>query len=516
MERATGNDVVVGVDVGTTSTKACAYDVSGALLTTANVATAISRSGGAVEQDPAELLRSVEQSIAQTVAAMNVPVTRVKALALTGQMAGVLGIDENWDPVTNYDSWLDGRCADHLRQLSLEHAGLLVERTGCPPMLDHAPKMQWWRDCRPETYAGIAKFVMPAVYAAGRLAGLHAADAYVDPTYLHFSGAADARTGTWARDLIALLGLDAEKLPTIVESQEVVGRLTPKAAQRCGLPAGTPIVAGMGDTAAGALGAGLLDVGTVLDTAGTAAVLCGVVPDFRPDTEQGLILMRGLPAQHWLTLNYVAGAGLCLPWLAAQFSPSADTSNAEFLQVLLTEAADVQAGSDGLRFLPHVEGRITPSAPGLRGGWVGLGLAHTRAHMVRAVLEAIALEYATYLRSMRRLYPEVEFTGVRAIGGGARSAVWNSIKADVLGLPVTRVPLLETATRGAALLAGAGVGLIDLHQAVEQVPTMPAVEPDPQRHARYAELIEEHISLVDMFAQRANLQSTTTEASLLS
>ena len=235
-----GNEIVVGVDVGTTSTKACAYDVSGELLATANTATRIRRDAGAVEQDPAELLRSVEQSIVKAVEAMDAPADAVRAVALTGQMAGVMGIDEYWEPVTSYDSWLDGRCADQLRRLSLEHAELLVERTGCPPMLDHAPKMQWWRDCRPETYARIAKFVMPAVYAAGCLAGLHAEDAYVDPTYLHFSGVADARTGAWSAELIDVLALDRDKLPKIVESDQIVGHMTAGAADRCGLPTGTP------------------------------------------------------------------------------------------------------------------------------------------------------------------------------------------------------------------------------------------------------------------------------------
>lgn len=515
--RGRGNEILVGVDVGTTSTKAGAYDVSGELLATANIPTRIRREGGAVEQDPAELLRSVEQSVAKTVAAMDAPADAVRAVALTGQMAGVMGIDEDWEPVTSYDSWLDGRCANQLRRLSLEHAAILVERTGCPPMLDHAPKMQWWHECRPETYTRIAKFVMPAVYVAGCLAGLRAEDAYVDPTYLHFSGAADARTGTWSAELIDILALDGQKLPKIIKSDQIVGHMTAEAADRCGLPSGTPVVAGMGDTAAGALGAGLLEIGMLLDTAGTAAVLAGVVGEFRPDEHQGLILMRGFPEDRWLPLNYVAGAGLCLPWLATQFSSFGDNGDPEgALRLLLAEAGQVPAGAAGLRFLPHVEGRIAPPAPGLRGGWVGLGLSHTRGHMVRAVLEAIAFEYATYLRSMRRLYPEVEFSSIRAIGGGARSSVWNAIKADILGVPVTRVPLLETATRGAALLAGAGVGLIDLYEAINQIPTMTAVEPDAPRHARYEELVDEHISLVDMFAQRTNLLPTTTEAHLVS
>jgi xylulokinase len=507
------DQIVVGVDVGTTSTKAGVYGLDGSVLATAQVATTLRRGAGAIEQDPRELLASAHRGVAMCMQRVDRTPDAVAALAVTGQMAGVMGVDAAWEPVTWYDSWLDSRCAAQLRQLAADHGDLLVARTGCPPMLDHAPKMQWWRDERPADYARIARFVMPAVYVAGSLAGLGAEDAFIDPTYLHFTGVADARTRAWSPELLDALALNDEKLPRIIASDAVIGQLTPAAAELCGLVAGIPIAAGVGDTAAGALGAGIVRPGQLLDTAGTAAVLIGAVPDFRPDEEWGLIVMRGVLPQQWLPLNYVAGGGLCLPWLADQVTPRAaadggEASTSATLRGLLAEAAEVAPGADGVKFVPHLEGRIAPHDPELRGGWVGLSLAHTRGHLARAVLEAIAFEYAIYLRTMRRLHPQVDFASVRVIGGGARSALWNAIKADVIGLPYTRVEAEETATRGAALLAAAAVGLIDLESVAGLAPTGASVEPDPARHAFYCELLDGRTALVDALAAHLHLSST--------
>jgi xylulokinase len=267
------------------------------------------------------------------------------------------------------------------------------------------------------------------VYVAGVLAGLSGADAFIDRTYLHFTGVADARSASWSPELLEALGLDGSKLPRIVASDALIGELTASAAERCGLSPGIPIAAGLGDTAAGALGAGMVRAGQLLDTAGTAAVLVGGVDAFSADPEQGLIVMAGALPDQWLPLNYVAGGGLALPWLAALAAGTgaSGADRGDTLAALLDEAAEVPPGADGLAFIPHLEGRIAPHAPAMRGGFLGLSLAHGRAQLARAILEAVAFEYATYLRAMRRLHPAVEFASARssaaahAAGCGTRS-----------------------------------------------------------------------------------------------
>ncbi|HEV7753321.1 MAG TPA: FGGY family carbohydrate kinase [Baekduia sp.] len=502
--------LVIGLDVGTSSTKAGVYRLDGTAVATAQVPTALRRgAAGEVDQDPEELFASSCDAVAEAVARSGAAPAAIAGLAVTGQMAGVMGIDEAFNAVTPYDSWLDARCTPQLQRLAATDGDLLARRTGCPPMVDHAPKMQWWRDERPETYERIARFVMPAVYVAGRLAGLTAAEAFIDPTYLHFTGVADASTGQWSPELLAALGLGAERLPSIVASEAVVGELTAAGAARCGLRPGTPVIAGAGDTATGALGAGIVRTGQLLDTAGTAAVLLGVVDAFRPDERHGLMIMRGALPGQWLPLNYVAGGGSALHWLERLVTRPAAAAGDETpsLERLLAEAVTVDPGADGLLFVPHLEGRVAPHDPAMRGAWVGLGFGHGRGHLARSIMEAVAFEYAGYLGAMRRLHPGVDFDVVHAIGGGARSDLWNSIKADVLGLPVERVRIEETATRGAALLAAAGVGLVDLGEVAARVPATTRVEPDPARHARYAALTARYAELVETLAGRTPLPS---------
>ena len=196
-----GEQVVVGIDVGTTSTKAGAYRLDGSAQATAQVETRLLRRGpGAVEQDPAELLESAVACVAQCVERAGTGRDGVAAIAVSGQMAGVLGIDRDWRPVTPYDSWLDGRCAPQLRRLAAEHGDLVTARTGCPPMLDHAPKMQWWRDERPDVYADTAAFVMPGVYVAVVSSPTTASDATIRGSLLPSSSRAASSSGDHVAD----------------------------------------------------------------------------------------------------------------------------------------------------------------------------------------------------------------------------------------------------------------------------------------------------------------------------
>ena len=167
----------------------------------------------------------------------------------------------------------------------------------------------------------------------------------------------------------------------------------------------------------------------------------------------------------------------------------------------------------GLFFVPHLDGRVLPSAPSLRGAFVGLQFRHERRHLARAVLEAIAFEYAIYLATMRNLYPEISWTDVRVVGGGSRSAVWNQIKADVLGLPLSPVATKEPACWGAALLAARGAGLCaDLSAHVGPAQLADTVTPDPQRHAQYGEMVGRYHRTVQALVELANgLGSQTSE-----
>jgi len=357
-------------------------------------------------------------------------------------MAGIGSIDENYEPATRFDSWLDMRCRPYIAWLNDNHADLITRLTGCAPTCDHGPKILWWMHERPDDYRRVAKFVTPSAYVAGRMAGLSADRAFMDYTFIHFSGLADNRAGQWSAAICDTLGVDMDVLPEIVEPWRVIGEVTEAAARDFGLAPGTPIAAGCGDTAANALGAGIVRPGQVFDVAGTASVLAGCTDHFVADTtHHALLTMRSVIPGLWNPLAYIAGGGQALRWFKDQFTNYELRTTSDDLPLrrssfvvrsydeMIAEAAAVPLGSEGLFFSPHLGGRICPATPEMRGAWLGFSWGHTRAHFFRAMLESIAYEYAWYLRVLREYIPNLELTEARAVGGGARSDVWNRIKA---------------------------------------------------------------------------------------
>jgi len=494
--------LLLGVDLGTTGTRTALFTATGTVLAEAAAPTPLRWHGpGQADQDPDDFYHAATRTMAACLERAAVAPERVAAVGVTGQMAGVLGVDADWRPSMPYDSWLDLRCAADVAYLAEEIGDDLIARTGCPPMVDHAPKIRWWRREHPDAFARTAAFVMPGGYVAGRLAGLSAADAYIDHTYLHFTGLADARAGAWSPELAAAVGVPLAKLPRIVEPWALVGRLTPRAAADCGLRPGVAIAAGLGDTAAGALGAGIVRPRQLLDTAGTAAVFAASTDEFRPDRlNKTLIVMRGALEGQWIALAYLSGGSL-LAWFQHALADGEDIQapGEPDFDRLTAGLAGVTAGSDGLIFIPHLDGRVLPSDPAMRGAWVGLQRRHTRRHLGHAILESVAYEYAGYLRALRALHPDLAPSETRVVGGGARSAPWNRIKAAVLGVPYVRLERNEFSCWGAALVAGRTVGLVDdlARVATDATASGQRFEPDWGAHAIYAGMIEQYRIVMD-------------------
>jgi xylulokinase len=474
-------ELLVGVDLGTTGTKTAVYDPDGKPLAEANAEVPLRWQGpGRVDQDPDDFYRSAVSTISRCLERGGVEAGQVVALGITGQMAGVLGLGADWKPSTPYDSWLDLRCSEDVDWLERELGDDLLEKTGCPPMVDHAPKMRWWRRERPEVFGATEKWVMPSGYVAGKIAGLEPGDAFIDSTYLHFTGLAEARGGAWSSELAEAIGIPTDRLPRIIEPSTVIGRVSEEAAADCGLREGTPIAAGLGDTAAGALGAGLVRSGQLLDVAGTAAVLAASTDEFRPDVrERTLIAMRGAIPGQWIPLSFLSGGSL-LGWLREALAPS----------------------GEGLLFVPHLDGRLLPNDPAMRGAWVGLHRHQKRPHLVRAVLEGVAYEYANYLQVLLKLYPDLSFDETRVIGGGAHSDTWNGIKASVLGVPYVRLDREEFSCWGAALVAGHAVGLFDDLAGAAERSTLARdrFEPVPEDHAAYRPMAQLYRDLLAALA----------------
>lgn len=491
---------LLGVDLGTTATKAALYDPQARLLSEGRAPVPLHHpKPGAVEQDMGDFYLSAAAAIRQCMNSCRIDPSQVAALAFDSQMAGIGAIDEDFQPCIRFDSWLDSRCQPFIEEMNRHNAERITALTGCPPTCNHGPKMLWWKHERPSDYARIVKFVTPSSYVAGRAVGLGADEAFIDHTFLHFTAVSDTAEGRWSKELCETLGIDINRLPRIVEPWQVIGELSLKSACDFGLKPGTPVAAGCGDTAAGALGAGVVKPGMLLDTAGTASVLACCTDRFVADTKhRTLIVMRSVVPGIWNPLAYVGGGGLALSWYAQEFANAHDDGSysADSYDELIANAAKAPPGCDGLLFSPHLGGRICPAAPHMRGAWVGFSWGHARKHFFRAILESIGYEYAWYLRILRGLVPELNLIGARAIGGGAKSEQWNQIKADILSVSYEQLASQECATWGAALIAGKACGLI--HELAETACSLAPVSgkltlPDPSLRATYDAALERYL-----------------------
>ncbi|HEY5467031.1 MAG TPA: FGGY family carbohydrate kinase, partial [Clostridia bacterium] len=284
-------DYVIGVDVGTQGTKAALVREDGSVVAEAFVPSRLIRpTPDRIEQDPEEMVGDCVTTIRAVMDQSGIDAGRIACLALAGQMAGILGVDSQGMAVIPYDSWLDQRCGsywDRLRELGEDR---IIELTGCPITYAHGPKILWWKYREPEIYKQISAFVQPAVYAAMRLCGLKADQAFIDYTYLHFSGFADTRNKRWSEELLASAEVDPDKMPRIVRPYDIVGTITEKMARAARLRAGTPVAAGCGDTAASIFGAGVVRPGMAIDVSGSASVFACAVDHFAPDITHRTIL----------------------------------------------------------------------------------------------------------------------------------------------------------------------------------------------------------------------------------
>jgi len=475
---------VVTADIGTQGTKTALIDEEGCVAASAfHPSRLIRRPGGQVEQDPDEMLASVVHGIRDMLRQSSISPGSIAAIGLDGQMAGILGIDKEWQAVTPYDSWLDRRCEAYMPEMKAWGEDAIIRLTGCPVTYAHGPKVLWWKSEHPDVYKRIAKFVVPSAYVAGKLAGLTADRAFIDYTHLHFAGFADTASLRWSDTLLDAFSVDRERMPDIVSPWDRIGGLTANFARETGVPAGTPIVAGCGDTAAATLGAGIVSPGQLFDVAGTASVLSCCVDVYAPDVPNRMLLYaRSVLPGLWTPLAYINGGGQCLAWFRDQFGGPGTT-----FDDLNRLAEEVAAGCNGLLFIPHFGGSVCPNDPDIRGSWLGLDWSHGAGAMYRAIMEAIAYEYCRYKQTLSELAGGTRYTKVRAVGGGARSAFFNAVKADALGIPYETLRVSDTALLAGAAIAGYGVGLhADLAGTAARF-AVPDAEfrPDAGRHEQY-------------------------------
>jgi xylulokinase len=491
------NTYVISIDIGTQGTKAALFDGNMKLIADAfRESRLISPRPGTVWQEPDDLYISCAETIKELLDKSGINPKDVAAIGIDGQMAGIMGVDEKGQASTYYDSWLDTRCGKYAEEMRKKAGKRVMELSGGPVTYVHGPKILWWKNEYPHIYKKTAKFIPPNAYVAGRITGLSGHEAYFDYTHLHFSCLADNANKSWSEELLQVFEIDREKMARIVSPFDVIGEVKKEFAELSGLMEGTTVVAGCGDTAASTFGSGMFERGQVLDCAGTASVLCSVVDKFVPDVKNETLTMMRSPVDGlFLPLAYINGGGMCIRW----FRDTLTGNPIAAYEDLQEEAEAVEPGSEGIIFIPHFSGRVLPSNPRLKGTFLGLDFKHTRGHMYRAILESIAYEYKYYLSILKSLYPHCTFNQMLTMGGGARSRLFNQIKADVLGIKVTALELGDTALIGVAVIAACAAGVFSDYKK----PILQAIEKgaeyihDMNRHKTYAVYADAYLDAIE-------------------
>jgi xylulokinase len=370
-------------------------------------------------------------------------------------MHGAVLLDEHGSVVRPALLWCDVRtekqCRDLTKALGLQR---LIQLT-CNPALPNftLTKLLWVRENEPENWKRVRHFLLPKDYVRFRLTGERATDmADASGTLL-----LDVAHRRWSQEMLDAAALDESLLPAVYESPEVCAKVSAQGAAESGLSAGTPVVAGAGDQAAGAVGMGIVSPGTISATIGTSGVVFAATDRPALDTRGRVhTFCHAIPGR-WHVMGVTQAAGLSLRWFRDTFTIDSNGVPASYDR-LTEEAAKIPAGSDGLLWTPYLMGERTPHLDGsARGALIGLTASHTRGHVVRAILEGVAFS----LRDTFTLFQEmnVPVNSIRLGGGGARSPLWRQIQADVYGHSVELVAAEEGAAYGAALLAAVGAGV---------------------------------------------------------
>ena len=499
--------VFLGIDLGTSATKALVVDAAGTVCGVGHGdhRPLVPRAGWS-EQDPEDWWRSTLQAVSAALGEARIDPGAIDAVGLAGQMHGLVALDAQGDCIRPAQLWNDGRCEPQCRAVE-DHLGLahLLTCTGNRMLPGFtAPKLLWMREHEPEALARIATVLLPKDWIRFRLTG----ELVTDVSDASGTAVFDCAQRRWSDALLADLKLPRSWWPEAAESSEVVGQVSAQAAVLSGLKEGTPVVAGAGDQAAAALGCGLVHEGSAGAVLGTSGVVAAPMDRWRSADEGRLhAFCHAAPGTWFLMGVMLSGAG-SLDWFRHAITP--DFSDDDAFERIEAMVAGTEAGADGLFFLPYLSGERTPHADAsARGCFIGLDQRHDRRHLARAVLEGVTHGLSDCFGLLREagLDPHC----VHLSGGGVRSLLWRQLCADLFGCPVALTATVDATAYGAALLAAVGAGAFASEgDACEAwVPVATPLLPGPEaprlqeRHALYQQL---YPALKPLFSQLSSTQ----------
>jgi xylulokinase len=504
-------EYILAHDLGTTGDKATLFSAQGELVasTFCEYSTYFPKQGWA-EQDPELYWKAFCDSTATMIEQAKINCSDIACISFSGQMMAALPVDGEGNALRHSIIWADLRSTQQAQELSGRiEPDRVYQLTGHRLSASYsATKIMWIRENEPDVYKRTAKFIHAKDYLVCRLTGQLTTD-FSDASGMNLL---DIRALRWSEEMLEAGGLDMNKLPEIVESTQIVGKITKTAAAASGLASGTPVVLGGGDGACATCGAGVVTEGEAYIYLGTSTWMAMAANKPLIDPKK-----RTFTFCHFLKgLYFPAGTmqtgGGSFQWIKNVLCDSeiqaAERTGVDVYELLSLKAQSVPCGSEGAVFLPYLMGERSPLwNPEARACFIGLSVIHTKNHMIRAVLEGVAFNMKLIFEAFRE--QGIESEEIRMIGGGAKSRLWRSIFADVMERPVARLNFIDEATSvGAAIAGGVGVGIFssikDASAIVRRVETNAAEERNfPAYRKQYSVFKQSYRSLENVFSMLA-------------
>ena len=489
---------LLGIDIGTSACKVALFNIDGKVIAQSSKGYKVYYpKKDFVEQDPNEWWQSVCVAIKEIIQNVDININNIIGIGIDGQSWSAIPIDKEGNTLTNAMIWMDRRATkecEEIRAKGLEKEIFEI----CGNLFDPTyttPKILWIKNNLPDIFEKTFKFIQSNSFIAYKLTNNITQD--LSQGYgLHCF---DIEKGNWSEKVCQLLDIPMEKLPKIYKCDDIIGQVTEKASLESGLPQGIPVVAGGLDAACGTLGAGVISNGQTQEQGGQAAGM-SICMD-KPLAHEKLILSNHVIPNAWLLQGGTVGGG-SLKWFKEKLGDYEEylskLSGENSFNLLVNQANEIKAGSDGVIFLPYMAGERSPIwDKNAKGVFYGLDFGLNKGHMIRAVLEGVAYSLNHNILTAEEV--DIKVSELVAMGGAANSTLWTQIKADITGKSI-KVPSSDTATTlGAALLAGVGVGVYrDYEEAVEKtVKITKEYEPNMENHQVYKKYYEIYLDLYE-------------------
>ena len=451
---------LIGIDIGTSGAKTLLCDDRGAILASDTEAYPISSPKPLwSEQNPEDWWQAAVRSVRRVLRKAKVKGGDVQGVGLSGQMHGAVFLGASNRVLRPAILWNDQRTAEECHDITEKIGARRLIRLVCNPALTGftAPKILWVRKHEPRVYEKTRRILLPKDYIRFRLSGASATEVSDASGTLLF----DVKKRRWSKTVLSELGIDADLMPECHESEEVSAQVDAAVARQLGIPAGTPIVGGGGDQAAGAVGNGIVRPGVISATLGTSGVVFAYSEDVQTDPHGRVHTFCHAVRGAWHVMGVMLSAGGAFQWYRNQFAQleraEAKRRKCDPYALLCEEAAKADLGSEGLVFLPYLTGERTPHAdPDAKGAWIGLTPRHGKPHLIRSLLEGVTFGMRDSLEIIHDM--GVPIRNIRVSGGGAVSPFWRQMQADIYGKAVDTINAAEGPAFGVALLAGVGTG----------------------------------------------------------